>query len=91
VCSYIITVIQQVKSQDFVNFPITKIKLSRNVILYKTGKTSVYTNMVAVKTSEGIVVIDALQYPEVAEQVKEMIIKDMKRQISNLINTHGAY
>ncbi len=69
------TVIQQVKSQDFVNFPVTKIKLSRNVILYKTGKTSVYTNMVAVKTSEGIVVIDALQYPEVAERVKEMIIK----------------
>lgn len=85
------TVIQQVRSQDFVNFPITKIKLSRNVILYKTGKTSVYTNMVAVKTSEGIVVIDALQYPEVAERVKEMIIKDMKGQISYLINTHGAY
>jgi len=85
------TVIQQVNSQDFVNFPVTKVKLSRNVILYKTGKTSVYTNMVAVKTSEGIVVIDASQYPEVAERVKEMIIKDMKGQISNLINTHGAY
>jgi cyclase len=85
------TVIKQVNSQDFVNFPITKIKLSRNVILYKTGKTSVYTNMVAVKTSEGIVVIDALQYPEVAERVKEMIIKDLKGRISYLINTHGAY
>jgi len=91
-CAVILfTVIQQVKSQDFVNFPITKIKLSGNVILYKTGKTSVYTNMVAVKTSKGIVVIDALQYPEVAERVKEMIKKDMKGQISYLINTHGAY
>ena len=87
----LITVIQQVKSQDFVNFPVDKIKLSKNTILYKTGKTDVYTNMVAVKTSKGIVVVDALQYPEVAERVKEMIIKDMKGQISYLINTHGAY
>lgn len=75
--SILFTVNQQVKSQDFVNFPITKVIITGDVILYKTVKTDVYTNMVAVKTSEGIVLVDALQYPEVAERVKEMITRHL--------------
>ena len=78
-------------SQDFSNFPITKIKVNPNVIVYKAGLTGAYSNMVAVKTSGGIVVIDALQYPEVAKRVREMITKDLNGEVKYLINSHGAF
>lgn len=87
----IFTLFVSAKSQDFEKFPITKINASKNVIIYKTGLTSVYSNMIAVKTSNGVVVIDAHQYPEVARKIREMINSDFKDEVVYLINTHGAY
>ncbi len=78
-------------SQDFSNFPITKIKVNPDVIVYKAGLTGAYSNMIAIKTSDGIVVIDALQYPEVAKRVRGMITKDLDDEVKYLINSHGAF
>ena len=80
-----------VTSQDLSKFPIEKIKISPDVMLYKTGLTSAYTNMIAVKTTAGIVVIDAHQYPEIAIRIRGMIEKDFNGKIAYLINTHGAF
>lgn len=79
-----------VLAQDWTNFPIEKKKISPNVIFYKTGETSVNTNMVAIKTSSGIVMIDAVEVPEVASKVRQMAESGFKNKVTYLINTHGA-
>jgi hypothetical protein len=50
----------QIKAQDWENYPIKKEKITRNIVLFKTGLTAASPNMIAVNTSKGIVVIDAL-------------------------------
>ncbi|MFA6127264.1 MAG: MBL fold metallo-hydrolase [Bacteroidales bacterium] len=75
---------------DRKDIPIRKEKVTKNIILYKTGETSANPNMVAVKTSKGIVVVDALQYPELAGKVRKMITREFGNNIAYLVNTHAA-
>jgi len=79
------------KVQDSQVFPVTRVKVSEHVILYKTGFTGSYPNMIAVNTTEGVVVIDSHQYPEVAKRIREMINNDFNKEVKYLINSHAAY
>lgn len=81
----------RLSAQDRSHIPVTKVKISKDIILYKTGETAAYPNMIAVKTKKGAVVFDALQYPDVASKVREMIKKDFGGKIACLVNTHGWY
>ncbi len=81
----------QLHAQDWKNFPVSKKEVTKNILLFKTGVTAAYPNMVAVKTSRGVVVIDALQYPQVAKRIREMISQEFGAPIACLINTHGAF
>ncbi|MFH0761110.1 MAG: MBL fold metallo-hydrolase [Bacteroidota bacterium] len=81
----------RLSAQDRSHIPVTKVKISKDIILYKTGETAAYPNMIAVKTTEGTVVFDALQYPDVAQRVREMIKKDFGGKVACLVNTHGWY
>ena len=70
---------------------ITKVKITDNVTLYKTGETGVFTNMIAVSTTNGVVVFDAHLLPSVAKKIRTMIESDFGKKIVYLINTHGWY
>jgi glyoxylase-like metal-dependent hydrolase (beta-lactamase superfamily II) len=72
------------------DIPITKIKLAENIILFKTGVTGVYPNMIAVKTGKGVVVFDSHQFPEITKKIRGLIEKEFGKNIVYLINTHGA-
>ena len=82
---------QTLHGQDWNNFPIEKKKLTPDAVFYKTGHTSVNTNMLAINTSKGIVMVDALQYPEVAKRVRQMAESRFNSKVIYLINTHGSY
>lgn len=47
--------------QDWQNFPVSKKQVTETIILFKTGVTDASPNMLAVKTSQGVVVVDSLQ------------------------------
>jgi len=64
--------------------------VTRNVVLYKTGLTAANSNMIAVNTSKGVVVIDSLQYPALAKRIRGMIEKEFGKPVAALINSHGA-
>jgi glyoxylase-like metal-dependent hydrolase (beta-lactamase superfamily II) len=72
------------------NIPIAKIKLTENILLFKTGATGVYPNMIAVKTGKGTVVFDSHQFPEITKKIRSLIEKEFGKNIVYLINTHGA-
>ena len=77
-------------AQNEFNIPIEMVKLTDHVILFKTGATGVYSNMIAVKTQKGVVVFDALQFPDVTKKVRGMIEEEFGKSIVYLVNTHGA-
>lgn len=77
-------------AQDFESIPIVRHELSKNVSVYQVGLTAVFSNMTAVRTSEGVVVFDALEFPQLAKRVRALIEKDFASKIACLINTHGA-
>jgi glyoxylase-like metal-dependent hydrolase (beta-lactamase superfamily II) len=80
-----------VPAQEGKAIPVTKKTVTPNIVLYKTGRTDASSNMVAVRTSKGVVVVDALQYAAAAKNVREMIEKDFGAPVACLINSHGAY
>jgi len=69
VAMHIILSANLVKSQDFENFPVTRVYISNSIRLYKNGLADVYPDMIACNTSGGIVVFNALQYPEVTKRL----------------------
>ncbi len=77
-------------AQDVENIPITRHEVSKDVFLYQAGQTAAFPNMIAIRTSAGTVVFDALMSPALAKRVKDMIEKDFGGKIACLINTHGA-
>jgi glyoxylase-like metal-dependent hydrolase (beta-lactamase superfamily II) len=77
-------------AQDFESIPIVRHELSKDISLYQIGRTGVFSNMTAVRTSEGVVVFDSLMFPELAKRVRALIEKDFGSKIACLINTHGA-
>lgn len=78
------------QSQDINQIPITRHKVTDNITVYQLGETGVYSNMTAVNTTDGIVVVDASMFPGLAIRVREMMEKDFGKNIACLINTHGA-
>jgi len=72
------------------SLPIDKVKLADHITLYKVGRTGVYSNMIAVNTRKGVVVFDALQFPDVSRRVRSMIEEEFGKNIAYLINTHGT-
>ena len=77
-------------AQDFESIPVARHELSKNVSVYQVGLTGVFSNMIAVRTSEGVVVFDALSFPHLTKRVRAQIEKDFGSKIACLINTHGA-
>lgn len=77
-------------AQDFESIPIARHELSKDISVYQVGLTGVFSNMTAVRTSEGVVVFDALSFPQLAKRVRALIEKDFGSKIACLINTHGA-
>lgn len=80
----------QINAQDWKNISIKKVRVTRDVILFKTGESAACPNMIAVNTSKGIVVFDASQYPGVAGRVRKMIKKEFGDKFAYLVNTHAA-
>ena len=70
--------------------PVVKLKITENILLFKTGVTGVYPNMIALKSSQGVIVFDSHQFPEVAKKIRGMIEAEFRKPIVFLINTHGA-
>ena len=77
-------------AQDLESIPIARHELSKDVSVYQVGLTAVFSNMTAVRTSEGVVVFDAQMFPQLAKRVRAIIEKDFGGQVACLINTHGA-
>lgn len=77
-------------AQDFESIPVVRHELSKDVSLYQVGLTAVFSNMTAVRTSEGVVVFDALAFPQLVKRVRALIERDFGSKIACLINTHGA-
>ena len=77
-------------AQDLESIPVVRHELSKDISVYQVGLTAVVSNMTAVRTSEGVVVFDALQFPQLAKRVRALIEKDFGSKIACLINTHGA-
>ena len=77
-------------AQDFESIPVVRHELSKDISLYQVGQTGYFSNMTAVRTSEGVVVFDALQFPQLAKRVRALVEKDFGSKIACLINTHGA-
>lgn len=77
-------------AQDFESIPVARHELSKDVSVYQVGLTGVFSNMTAVRTSEGVVVFDALMFPQLAKRVRALIEKDFGGQVACLVNTHGA-
>ena len=77
-------------AQDFESLPVVRHELSKDISLYQVGRTGVFSNMTAVRTSEGVVVFDSLSFPQLAKRVRALIEKDFGSKIACLINTHGA-
>jgi glyoxylase-like metal-dependent hydrolase (beta-lactamase superfamily II) len=84
------SIVMTSQAQDLNQIPITRTRVTNNITLYRIGETGVFSNMTAVNTSEGVVVFDALMFPELATKVRGMIEKDFGKKIACLINTHGA-
>ena len=61
--------------------PIHEIKVSANVILYKTNKVSAYPDMIAVRTVKGVVVFDMHAGNDVEKAIKNIIEKDLGKII----------
>ncbi len=77
-------------AQDFESIPVVRHELSKDISLYQVGQTGFFSNMTAVRTSEGVVVFDALMFPQLTKRVRALIEKDFGSKIACLINTHGA-
>ncbi len=77
-------------AQDFETIPVARHEISKDVSVYQVGLTGVFSNMTAVRTSEGVVVFDSLMFPQLAKRVRTLIEKDFGSKIACLINTHGA-
>jgi len=77
-------------AQDLESVPIARHELSKDVSVYQVGLTGVFSNMTAVRTSEGVVVFDSQMFPQLAKRVRARIEKDFGGKIACLINTHGA-
>ena len=80
----------QLPAQDFESIPVVRHELSKDISLYQVGQTGFFSNMTAVRTSEGVVVFDALMFPQLTKRVRALIEKDFGSKIACLINTHGA-
>jgi hypothetical protein len=61
--------------------PIDEIKVSANVILYKTNKVNDSPGMIAVRTAKGVVVFDAHADGDVKETIENRIEKDLGKII----------
>ena len=77
-------------AQDLESIPVVRHEITKDVSVYQIGLTGVFSNMTAVRTSEGVVVFDALMFPQIAKRVRARIEKDFGSKIACLINTHGA-
>ncbi len=77
-------------AQDFESIPVVRHELSKDISVYQVGLTATFSNITAVRTSEGVVVFDALMFPQLAKRVRALIEKDFGSKIACLINTHGA-
>ncbi|MEX2088841.1 MAG: MBL fold metallo-hydrolase [Bacteroidota bacterium] len=78
-------------AQNASDVPIVEVTVTENVVLYKTGETNAYPNMIALKTQKGVVVFDTHAITQVAERIRVMIGRRFGGKIAYVISTHGWY
>jgi glyoxylase-like metal-dependent hydrolase (beta-lactamase superfamily II) len=77
--------------QSIAALPVTTHRLSERVLHVMTGHSTVMSNITAIATSAGIVVIDSHYRPEYGRQLREIIEETFGRQdITHLILTHAG-
>lgn len=71
--------------------PVDVTRLSEKVIVLRVGKNYI-TNVTALSTSKGIVVIDTNNIPSLAEKLRRIIERELNRSdFACVINTHGHW
>lgn len=66
-------------------------RLSERVLFVKTGRSSVMSNVTAIATSAGIVLIDAHYKPELGKKIRDIVEKTFDRKdFSYLIYSHAG-
>jgi glyoxylase-like metal-dependent hydrolase (beta-lactamase superfamily II) len=80
-----------ISAQAEQNVPFQARKLSERVLFIKTGKSSVMSNVTAINTSEGIVLIDAHYKPEWGKRIRNIVEKVFGRKnFTYLIYSHAG-
>lgn len=70
-------------------FPITPVRLSERLLVFKTGNLFPISNVCALQTGRGIVVVDSSFSYSLAGRIREAIEKEFERRdFAFLINTH---
>lgn len=84
------SIITLAQSDD--QIPIRTERLSENVMFFNTGESSALTNVVAVSTDDGVVVIDTSPTLGTARKIRSSIEKAFgQTAFPFVIYTHGAY
>jgi len=80
-----------VAAQSVPELPVTTHRLSDRVLCLETGLSTVMSNVTAIATSAGVVVIDAHYRPEYGRQLRGIIEESFgRRDITHLILTHAG-
>lgn len=69
-----------ISAQAEQDVPLKAQKLSERILFIKTGKSSVMSNVTAINTSEGIVLIDAHYKPEWGKKIRNIVEEAFGRQ-----------
>ncbi|MFC1530242.1 MBL fold metallo-hydrolase [Gemmatimonadota bacterium] len=82
-----ITLASEVRGQE--EIAVTSNRLSDRVAVFTTAAGGEATNVVALKSERGIVVVDTERSPSFTDAIRSAIAKEFSGEFRYLINTHG--